>query len=371
MILETLNPTMTFPIDDDSRWRAVIDRDETADGLFVVAVRSTGIYCRPSCPARNPLRKNVAFYSSPDGARAAGYRPCKRCRPDDTTSLDPQVELVHEVCHAIEEQIDQPDRLTLEALGEQFHHSPYHLQRTFKRVTGITPRQYAEAVRVGRFKTNLRDGDSVTGALYDAGYGSSSRLYARADDNLGMTPVVYRKGGEGMDIHYTVAESSLGCLMVASTGRGICAVSLVDGCKQAEAALRDEYPCAGIAYDDTGLSEPVEAILAYLDGWRPHLDLSLDIQATAFQQRVWQELRQIPLGETRSYSEVAAAIGQPKATRAVARACAANPVPLVIPCHRVVRKNGDLGGYALGVERKRALLESEKQMAEAEASRDE
>jgi AraC family transcriptional regulator, regulatory protein of adaptative response / methylated-DNA-[protein]-cysteine methyltransferase len=347
---------------EDQYWQAVMTRDEELDGVFVYAVRSTGVYCRPSCPSRRPKREQVLFFVRPEAAEEAGFRACKRCRPRELSSREEQVALVQQLCHYIEEHLES--QLTLTDLGEQAHLSPYHLQRVFKSVMGITPRQYAEACRMGQFKARLREGETVTTALFDAGYSSSSRLYERAPGQLGMTPVTYRKGGAGMQIRYTIVDSPLGRLLVAATEKGICSVCLGDDDAPLEMALRREYTAGDIQRDDTELSVEVNELLRYLRGQQPHLDLPVDVQATAFQWRVWQELRSIPYGSTRSYSEIAQAIGQPKARRSVAQACATNPAALVIPCHRVVRGNGDLGGYRWGVERKRRLLEQEQEQTQ-------
>jgi AraC family transcriptional regulator of adaptative response/methylated-DNA-[protein]-cysteine methyltransferase len=344
--------------DEDQQWQAVLARDMEADGAFVYAVSSTGIYCRPTCPSRRPKRENVAFFPLPEAAEQAGFRACRRCHPEQVAVRDPQVELVQRVCRAIAANPEEPP--TLASLSMEVHLSPFHLQRTFKRVMGITPRQYADACRVGRLKDELRKGEAVTSALYGAGYGSASRLYESAPAHLGMTPAVYRRGGMGMRIHYTVVPCPLGLLLVAATERGICAINLGDTDDTLAAGLQREYPAAEITRDASGLDAAVEAIIRHLHGQEPHLDLPIDVQATAFQWRVWEALRAIPYGSTRSYSAIARAIGQPTAARAVAQACANNRVALAIPCHRVVRENGDLGGYRWGVERKRALLTQEQ-----------
>ena len=333
-------------------WQAVQNRDAAYDGAFVYAVRSTGIYCRPSCPARRPRREQVVFFNTLEAASQAGFRPCRRCRPGE---VDAQVALVRLACEYIEGHVD--DAPTLADLGAHLNVSPYHLLRVFKRIMGLTPRQYIAACRLAQFKAQLKKGETVTRALYDAGYGSSSRLYP---GQLGMTPTDYRRGGEGMHVGYTVVECALGYLLVAATQRGVCAVSLGDSGEALETALAEEYPAADIRRDGEGLSRWVNAILDHLDGKLSHLDLPLDVQATAFQQRVWEALRAIPYGSTRSYGEIAQALGQPQAARAVARACATNPAAIVIPCHRVVRQDGDLGGYRWGLERKRALLAQEQ-----------
>ena len=348
---------------EEQYWQAVMGRDSELDGTFVYAVRSTGVYCRPSCPSRRPGRQQVLFFAQPDLAEQAGFRACKRCRPREASSREEQVAMVQQLCRYIEEHLERT--LTLADLGTQVYLSPYHLQRIFKNVMGITPRQYAEACRMGQFKARLKEGESVTTAIFDAGYSSSSRLYERAPDQLGMTPITYRKGGAGMHIHYTIVDSPLGRLLVAATAKGICSVCLGDDDLSLQATLKAEYPAAEIGRNDVALSAEVEAILRYLHGQQPHLDLPVDVQATAFQWRVWQELRAIPYGSTRSYSEVARAIGHPKATRAVAHACATNPATLVIPCHRVVREDGTAGGYRWGSERKRRLLAQEQEQSAA------
>jgi len=344
--------------ESEERWQAVLARDPGFDGDFVFAVSSTRIYCRPSCPARRPNRERVSFFTLPEAAEQAGFRACRRCRPQEAPARDPQVDMVQRVCRFMEGQDENP--ITLAALSEHVGLSAFHLQRVFKSVMGITPRQYADACRIGKFKVRLRDGESVTSAMYDAGFGSSSRLYERAPSELGMTPATYGRGGRGAKINYTITRSALGRLLVAATERGVCAVKLGDSDQALQADLKKEYPAAEIRRMDTALQKPVELLLDYLAGKQPHLDLPLDIQATAFQWQVWEQLRAIPYGKTRSYGEVAKAMGQPTAVRAVARACASNRVALVIPCHRVIREDRSLGGYRWGLERKRKLLEQER-----------
>src|SRR5579863_2456100 len=350
-------------------WNAVRERDRSADGKFVYAVRSTGIYCRPSCPSKKPQRRQVEFYSLPEAAEQQGFRACRRCKPRTIRLRDPRTAAVARVCRAIETRIDADGasealnendaRLTLNALSSTVGMSPHQLERAFRGVMGISPRQYADAQRMRRLKSKLKKGDDVTTALYDAGFGSSSRLYERAPSQLGMTPATYREGGAGMQIHYTIVGSPLGRLLVGATHRGISALYLGKDDAALQAALRKEYPRAEISRDRNGLEGWVERILEHLRGREPNLDLPTDVQATAFQRRVWEELRKIPYGSTRTYSQVARAIGKPKAIRAVARACATNPVSVVVPCHRVVRQDGDLAGYRWGLERKLALLEHE------------
>jgi AraC family transcriptional regulator, regulatory protein of adaptative response / methylated-DNA-[protein]-cysteine methyltransferase len=345
-------------------WHSVVTRNRAADGEFVYGVRSTGIYCRPSCPSRKPKREQVVFFSMPDAAEREGFRECRRCKPRAIRSRDPRTDIVARVCREIESQLGQNDdgdrRLTLAKLGASVDLSAHQLERAFRRVMGITPRQYADQKRMGRVKSQLKKGDTVTTALYDAGFGSSSRLYERAPSQLGMTPVAYQRGGSGMKIHYTIVNSPLGRLLVGATERGVSAVYLGDSEERLETELRNEYPRAEIERDRAGLSASVSRILNHMSGREPHLDLPTDVQATAFQRRVWEELRRIPYGETKTYSEVASAIGRPSAVRAVAQACARNPVSVVVPCHRVVREDGKLAGYRWGIERKRRLIEKEE-----------
>jgi AraC family transcriptional regulator of adaptative response/methylated-DNA-[protein]-cysteine methyltransferase len=348
-------------------WQAVMARDAQFEGAFVYAVRSTGVYCRPTCASRRPSRNQVAFYSSPEAAEVAGFRPCRRCRPQGEAADSPSVQakLVERLCREIDASLDEGDgAITLATLSQRVGANPYQVQRRFKRVMGITPRQYADAQRLARLKSRLREGQDVTGALYDAGYGSSRALYERAPSRMGMTPATYRKGGLGMHVGYTIADCPLGRLLVGATERGVCAVCLGDSDKALETSLFSEYPQAVIHRDDATLSPWVTAFLSHLQGRTPHLDLPVDVRATAFQWQVWEELRAIPYGATRSYSDVACAIGRPRAVRAVAHACATNPVAVVIPCHRVVGKDGGLHGYRWGLERKQELLALERRTTE-------
>ena len=356
-----LSMNMPSVTNNPELWDAVLSRDASRDGSFVFAVRSTGIYCRPSCPARRPRREQVQFFQLPEAAEQAGFRACRRCRPRRVRHHHPEIELVRRVCAAIEENDEQP--LTLEKLSASTGLSAHHLQRTFKEVMGITPRQYAESRRLTQFKANVKSGASVTAAMYDAGYGSSRGLYEKSSAHLGMTPATYGRGGRGMRIIYTIADCSLGRLLVAATERGVCSVALGDSEIELVKGLFAEYPNASIDSKDTAISPSLNLwlnqVLEHLNRKTPRIDLPLDIRATAFQWRVWDELRQIPLGATRSYQQIANAIGKPKAVRAVARACASNHAALVIPCHRVVREDKTLGGYRWGAERKKALLELE------------
>jgi AraC family transcriptional regulator of adaptative response/methylated-DNA-[protein]-cysteine methyltransferase len=343
-------------------WNAVLARDTSRDGSFVFAVKSTGIYCRPSCPARRPRREQVSFYHLPEAAEREGFRACRRCHPRRARATDPKIELAGRICHAIDEHGEEPQ--TLKTLSEETGVSAHHLQRTFKDVMGITPRQYADSQRLKKFKTRVKGGSSVTNAMYDAGYGSSRSLYEQSASRLGMTPATYGRGGRGMRIIYTTAGCALGRLLVAATEHGVCSVALGDTDADLIKALFAEYPNASIDSQDTRLSPSLNfwlnQVLELIAGKKPHTGLPLDVQATAFQSRVWGELRRIPRGVTRSYQEIAEAIGNPKAVRAVARACASNHVALVIPCHRVIREDKSLGGYRWGLERKERLLEQER-----------
>ncbi|HEX7335825.1 MAG TPA: bifunctional DNA-binding transcriptional regulator/O6-methylguanine-DNA methyltransferase Ada [Gemmatimonadales bacterium] len=344
------------PQTDESRWQAVLGRDQGQDGTFVYAVATTRIYCRPSCPSRRPGRAQVSFYSTPDAAEAAGYRACLRCEPRSTKpTVQRQVEQAQQY---LDQHATEP--VTLDQLSSIVGLSPFHLQRSFKRLVGVTPKAYASARRLERMKTRLRKGDTVSQATYDAGYGSGSRAYEHAQARLGMTPGAYREGGRGMRVRYTLVPTSVGLLLAAATERGLCAVALGDEAGELEAGLRREYPAAAIERDDSELQSYIEGVVGQLTGGRPDGSPGLDVKGSAFQWQVWEALRRIPAGETRSYQAIARALGRPAAARAVARACASNRLALVIPCHRVVREDGGLGGYRWGVERKRALLEQER-----------
>lgn len=346
---------------DDERWEAVLARDASADGAFVYAVRSTGVFCRPSCSSRRPRRDRVAFYDIPEAAIRAGFRACRRCRPGDADATDPRLAVVRRLCRLMESS--EGGLPTLAELGAEVGLSPAHLQRSFKAALGISPRQYADAIRVTNFKAALRGGEAVTPALYGAGYGSSSRLYENAPEQLGMTPASYAKGGAGARITFTLVEldtsGELGWLLVAATERGLCMVALGDSPSFLEDELRAEYPAADFARDDVTLAEWSRGVAALVEGNPPHRDLPIDVRATAFQRQVWERLRRIPAGTTLTYGEIAAELGKPSAARAVGRACATNPVAVVVPCHRAVGSDGALHGYRWGLERKRALLSRE------------
>ncbi len=342
-------------------WRGVMAKDTSLDGSFVFAVRTTGVYCRPSCPSRRPRRENVKFFASPDSAEAGGFRACLRCRPKEERPGTPQADLVLRACALLDrEEEETPD---LAQLAARLNISPFHLQRTFKRVTGISPRQFVAARRMKKFKDGVKSGESIVDAMYGAGFGSSSRLYEQATAELGMTPATYSREGRGANISFTTTPCSLGRLLVAATKNGICAVRVGDSDSVLESDLRNEFSAAVIARDTKSLKNSVATIVDHLAGRQPRLDLPLDIQATAFQRQVWEALRAIPYGATRSYTEVAESIGRPTAVRAVARACASNPVALVIPCHRVIREDKSLGGYRWGIDRKKKLLAQEEKLA--------
>jgi len=342
--------------DDRSRWQSVLKRERSADGSFVYGVRSTGIYCRPSCPSRRPDRSRVEFFTTASDAEHAGFRACKRCLPQLVAGADPWVDRIRRACVYLANVDGHP---SLATLARRLGGSPYHLQRNFKRIVGVTPREFADASRLKKVKQRLRGGLDVTTALLDAGYGSSSRFYERAAAKLGMAPSRYKAGGAGMAIRYAVVPSPVGRLLVAATDRGVCAVAMGDSDRDLERALADEYPASTIRRDRGALAKWTGQVLAHLAGRVPRLDLPLDVRATAFQWQVWNALAAIPRGHTRSYTEIATAIGRPRAARAVARACATNPVALAIPCHRVVPAAGGVGGYRWGAERKRAILAGE------------
>lgn len=351
--------------DEDAAWRAVLARDARADGAFVYAVRSTGIYCRPTCPSRRPARGRVELFPSPaacDRAEAAGYRECKRCRPRRNDGAPARAEqMIREARALIDAAGDR--RVTLTELAGALGTSPTRLQRAFTTTLGISPREYQETRRMERLRERLRAGSTVSAATYDAGFAGPRRVYERATEALGMTPATYRRGGAGVQVSYDTADSSLGKLLVATTERGICAITLAGDEDALLASLRAELPNATLVRDEIAVAPVLAVALRLVEGEEERDDLTLDVGGTAFQQKVWRELRRIPAGETRTYTDLAAAIGQPTAVRAVARACATNRVAVAIPCHRVVRGDGTLGGYRWGIERKAALLEREKERA--------
>jgi AraC family transcriptional regulator, regulatory protein of adaptative response / methylated-DNA-[protein]-cysteine methyltransferase len=342
----------------ETRWQAVQTRDSSMDKIFVYAVRSTGIYCQPSCPSRQPNRENVEFFDTPEQAEAAGYRRCKRCWA--RAEKDQNAGIIKCVIHLLENEVDEP---SLEVLGAAVNLSPWHLQRVFKTAVGVSPKQYAKTHRAKKLRSELKSNDSVTRAMYEAGFGSSSRMYESQNAQLGMNPQKYRAGGKGERIAYVQLDSPVGRMLLAATARGLVAVRFGDD-TQTLNELRNEYPNATLEPDQDLLAPQTHAILEHILGHTHDLNLPTDVQATVFQTRVWNALKSIPYGETRSYAEVAQAIGQPSAVRAVARACATNPIALVVPCHRVIAANGDLSGYRWGIERKRILLEMEASAAD-------
>ncbi len=338
-------------------WQAVKQNDKRFDGVFWTCVKTTNIFCKPSCTARLPKRENVFFVDRFEQAEQKGFRACLRCQPKVENVVDSQVQTVLDACELLESE----ENLTLENLSEKLDVSSYHLQRTFKKIIGVSPKKYAESRRIEKFKYEIKNGNDVTDAMYEVGFGSSSRLYENVSSKLGMTPKTYQKGGEGMKINWTITDCDLGRLLVARTEKGICSVKFGDDDSKLFDELKTEYSMAEISEDNNNLKEFVKEIVEHLKGNKPQLDLPIDVQATAFQMQVWETLRKIPYGETLSYGEVAEKIGNKKAVRAVASACAKNRVALVIPCHRVIGSNGKMSGYRWGIERKKALLDKERQ----------
>ena len=345
----------------DLRWKALASRDAAADGTFIYAVTSTGVYCRPSCPSRRPRADRVRFFDTTAEARQAGFRACKRCRPDLVGFTQPGIEAVRRASAYLATHADQT--VTLDHLARVAAMSPHHLQRRFKAIVGLSPREFQSAVRAGRLRTSLRDGRDITTAIYEAGYGSPSRVYEAAPTGKGMSLSNYRRGGAGMRINYSTIASPIGHVLIAATDNGVCAVKIGGNAPALIDELEREYPAAEIASNQKPRSEWVKAIAKHLRGDEPALDLPIDVRATAFQWKVWRALQRIPYGETRAYAEVAKAIGKPRAVRAVARACATNPVALVVPCHRVVPTAGGVGGYRWGSDCKERLLSGEKRRA--------
>ena len=341
----------------DHAWEAVLNRDRRCDGRFVYAVSSTRVYCRPSCPSRRPTRNHVMFFDSVQRAEAAGYRACLRCRPQSPHGSETE-QRVERARLYLDDYADEP--ITFRRLAAQVGLSPFHLQRAFTRVVGLSPKAYQGAKRMERFTASLKRGETVTDATYEAGFGSSSRLYARVNEDLGMTPSAFRSGGRGVTLRYTTVPTTVGRMLVAVTERGIAAVSLGDTKTALMTSLHNDYPNAVLRRDRKGLEKHVHRFLQCLNGSATVDHLPLDVKATAFQRKVWQALQQIPRGQTRSYQEIARAIGQPAAARAVARACASNPVAVAIPCHRAIRGNGHLAGYRWGLHRKKQLLDLER-----------
>jgi AraC family transcriptional regulator of adaptative response/methylated-DNA-[protein]-cysteine methyltransferase len=341
-----------FPT-DEAKWTAINRRDKKADGHFYFSVKTTGVYCRPSCPSRMPLRKNVAFHATPQEAEAAGWRSCKRCRPKGPTLHEEYAATVAKACRFIEAAEEAP---ALAAVAKKVGMSPHHFHRVFKAITGLTPKGYARAHQAKTLRDRLPKAGSVTEAIYDSGFNSSGRFYAHSEDALGMKPADFRHGGANNAIRFAVAECSLGSVLVAASPKGVCAVLLGNDPILLVRDLQDKFPKADLIGGDGQFEETVAKVIAYIEAPRTGFDLPLDVQGTAFQQKVWKALRQIPAGKTVSYADIARKIGEPKAFRAVAQACGANSLAVVVPCHRVVRKDGGLSGYRWGVDRKKALL---------------
>ena len=352
----TYNAALASAVRQDPRWTAVLARDPAAEGQFYYSVRTTGVYCRPTCPARAANPENVQFHATRAAAEAAGFRPCRRCKPDQPPLAQQHAAKVAQVCRLIEHAEHMP---SLQQLAQHAGLSRYHFHRVFKQVTGLTPRAYAAAQRARRVRSALESSATVTAAIFDAGYNASSRFYAQSAQQLGMTPSRYRAGGADTEIRFALGLCSLGSILVASSARGVCAIALGDEPELLLRELQDRFPNAQLIGGDSAFEQLVAQVVGFIEAPALGLDLPLDVRGSAFQQRVWQALRDIPAGHTLSYSELARRIGAPKAARAVAGACAANPLALAIPCHRVVRSDGALSGYRWGVARKRALLERE------------
>jgi AraC family transcriptional regulator, regulatory protein of adaptative response / methylated-DNA-[protein]-cysteine methyltransferase len=347
-------------LDLDACWRVVENRDASADGNFYYGVRTTGVYCRPGCASRRPLRTNTVFFETTAAAETGGFRPCKRCRPADDSAASRHLAAIEKACALLRNSETMP---SLAELADAAAISRFHFHRVFKQITGTTPRDYARTHRLGQFGRRLEAGQPVTEAIYASGFGSSSRAYEAAPAGLGMTPGARRRGGSGETIRFVTVSTPLGWALVAATARGICMTALGDDRDQLASALRQRFPAAEVVAEDGGLRQWADRIVRFITAPERNLDLPLDIRGTAFQARVWRALQKIPLGTTMSYAEVATALGQPKAVRAVAQACAANKLALIVPCHRVIRSDGDLGGYRWGVERKQALLARERASA--------
>jgi len=356
--MRTKSERLATAVQDDPRWAAVVARDRSADGRFFYSVKTTGVYCYPSCPARPARPENVQFHLTATDAERAGFRPCKRCRPNQLPLTQQYALRVAEICRFIENAKEPP---RLQAMADRIGLSAYHLHRIFKAVTGLTPKAYAAAHRERRVRSELVRSGSVTDAIYGAGYNSNGRFYEKSNQILGMTPTRYRSGGAGTEIRFAIAQCSLGAILVAASNRGVCAILLGEDPDALTRDLQDRFPRADLIAGDEDFERLVAKVVGFVEAPALGLDLPLDVRGTAFQQRVWQALRKIPAGKTASYADIAQSIGAPKAVRAVASACAANPLAVAIPCHRVVRTDGGLSGYRWGVERKRALLKRESE----------
>lgn len=347
---------LVSPVEQDPRWASVLARDSAADGRFFYAVRTTGVYCRPSCGSRRPRPENVEFHATREHAEQAGFRPCRRCRPDRPSLREQHAETVAAACRFIEAAETPPQ---LSELAARAGMSPYYFHRVFRTIAGLTPKTYSDACRQQRVRRELDHGSSVTDAIYAAGYNANSRFYEQSKQVLGMTPMDYRDRGANMRIRFALGECSLGAVLVASSEHGICAILLGDEPEALLRDLQDRFSKSELIGGDSDFEQTVARVVAFVEAPQLGLDLPLDVRGTAFQQRVWQALREIPAGETASYTDIARRIGNPKSVRAVAQACAANPLAVAIPCHRVVKNDGGLSGYRWGVERKRVLLERE------------
>jgi len=346
----------TARVSDESAWTALLAHDDAFDGRFWYGVATTGVFCRPSCPARRPRRENVSFFDTIDAAEHAGFRPCLRCKPREAKA--PWMAAIDRVRSYIDSHLDES--VSLARLSRHVGQSSFHLQRMFKRRVGLTPKQYQRLRRTERFKAHLKDGASVTSAIYETGYGSSSRLYSVSNAQLGMTPSAYRRGGEGMQIRYATKATPFGRLLVAATERGVCSVMLGDRSEALEAALATDFPLATRERAPREMERWIDAVLASIEGKPLRANVPIDVNGTDFKWRVWRALLEIPYGETRTYSEIAQSIGAPRAVRAVGRACATNQAAILIPCHRAVGATGALTGYRWGVARKQRLLEHER-----------
>ncbi len=356
MSTATTNSELANATLNDPRWASIVARDTTADRKFYYCVKTTGVYCRPSCAARLARPENVQFHATWEEAEKAGFRACKRCKPKEPSLVEQNMAKIAKACRLIEKSEESP---SLSKLAKYTGMSVFHFHRTFKAVTGLTPNDYAAAHRANRMRASLSESHSVTDAIYDAGFNANSRFYERSNEVLGMTPTNFRAGGAHTDIHFAIGECSLGSILVATSGRGVCSILIGDDPVSLIQNLQDQFPQANLIGDESGYEDMVAKVVGLIEKPGVGLNLPLDIRGTAFQQRVWKALQQVPVGSTASYRDIAKQIGMPKAVRAVAQACGANALAVAIPCHRVIRNDGALSGYRWGVERKQALLERE------------